>query len=253
MNPNLTDGIPFCSSRYLSSIDLRFRFLASLFFSFSVSFYSTLPGVFLAFALVVFFGIAFCAFSPSVFSRLKNLNLFCLSVIILLPPFYPGAPAFSFFWLHWSLSGLAFALLIALKANTVFLAFLLLVGSSDSAALATALRHLGVPEKLVQIFFFMIRYLDVIEQEYHRLETSLRARCFVPRFNWHTFKTLGELISLLFLGSLRRAHRVQMAMRCRGFVGRFVALPAAAATMRDYLFVLISLIITAGLTFFESG
>ncbi|MEW5912088.1 MAG: cobalt ECF transporter T component CbiQ [Thermodesulfobacteriota bacterium] len=117
--------------------------------------------------------------------------------------------------------GLVLAGLITLKANAIFLAVVALLGSSQINDIFHALAHLRLPAKLVSLFILFYRYLHVMRREYLRLRQAMAVRCFTPRSNLHTYRSLAQLIGILVLRSLDRSERVYQAMLCRGFAGTF--------------------------------
>ncbi len=167
------------------------------------------------------------------------LDGFMLAALLLLPFTLPGTPLFTLFGLPASVEGLHRALLIALKANAVLLAALALVGSLETVALGHALHHLRLPDKLVQLFLFSVRYLDLIQREYARLRLAMRARAFVPRSNLHTWRSYGYLFGMLLVRALARAERIQAAMRCRGFDGHYHHFRHPPAGAHDLQFALL--------------
>lgn len=153
--------------------------------------------------------------------RLAALDGIILLAVALLPFTVPGDTVFTLLGQGASAQGLHQGALILAKANAVTLMLLALVGSMDAARLGQALGRLGVPEKLVQLLLFTVRYLDVLHQEYARLRTALRARGFVLTTSPHGWRTIGTLFGMVMVRSAERAERIVAAMRCRGFDGRF--------------------------------
>ncbi len=126
--------------------------------------------------------------------------------------------------------------MITLRANTVMIALTALLATMEPAHLGFALDRLGVPHKFTHIMLFMVRYVEVIHQEYHRLRDALRLRSFRPGCNRHTFKTFGYIVGLLLLRSIDRSERISEAMKCRGFQGRFYVLTPFALSPIDAVF-----------------
>lgn len=154
-------------------------------------------------------------------NRLMLLDLFMALVILTLPFTVPGEAVFSIGSLTASAEGLWRAAAIALKANTVLLGSLALLGTLETVALGHALHHMRVPDKLVQLLLFTVRYLDLLQREYQRLRLAMRARGFQARMDRHTWRSFGYLFGMLLVRALERSQRVLAAMRCRGFEGRF--------------------------------
>ncbi|MGA1845450.1 MAG: cobalt ECF transporter T component CbiQ [bacterium] len=153
--------------------------------------------------------------------RLMVVNGFILFLWLFLPFTYPGHTLFSLGPLQATREGIHYALLITIKSNVIILACIGLLATSSIFSLVHALSHLRVPDKLIQIFFFNYRYIHVLHREYQRMKNSMKARCFRPGTNLHTYRTFAYLVAMLLLKSYDRAERVYKAMLCRGFKGRY--------------------------------
>ncbi|MEX0603537.1 MAG: cobalt ECF transporter T component CbiQ [Marinobacter sp.] len=167
--------------------------------------------------------------------RIAALETFMLVMLGLLPFTTPGAPVFSVGALTASEEGLTLALTIILKANAVVLMLLALVGTLEPVVLGHALARLRIPAKLVHLFLLTVRYISVLHDEYQSLRRAMRARAFTPRSNFHTWRSLGNLLGMLLVRSLERSQRVMAAMKCRGFDGRFYLLNEQCWQWRDSL------------------
>jgi cobalt/nickel transport system permease protein len=156
--------------------------------------------------------------------RLAAVNLFVAFLWLFLPFGTPGREVFHLGPLVATDRGLALSLLISLKTNAIMLLFLALVATSDAASLGQAMHRLRVPEKLVFLFLFTYRFINVIHGEHQRLMTAARLRGFTPRTNMHTYRTLASLLALVLLSAMRRAEMTRRAMLLRCFAGRFATL-----------------------------
>ena len=156
--------------------------------------------------------------------RLLAVNTFILFLWLFLPFTYGGEEIFSIGPLNATREGIAYASLITIKSNAIVLALIALIATIPIITLGHALSHLGVPDKLIHLFFFTIRYLQVLHLEYDRLRDAMKVRGFRPRSNMHTYKSLANLIGMLLIKSLDRADRIRKAMTCRGFHGKFYLL-----------------------------
>ncbi|MCU0832945.1 MAG: cobalt ECF transporter T component CbiQ [Chromatiaceae bacterium] len=205
---------------WLRGRDLRLRLLAAFAFALvTVSLGRPLAlGAALATALVL--ALAGGLSRSGLARRLLPVEVFLALVVLTLPFSTPGEPWLRLGPLVASWEGLLRGLEIALKANAVVLAVLGLLGGSEPIALGQAMARLGVPDKLVALYVFTLRYLAVLQAELGRLRQSMRARAFVARSDWHTWRSLGWLAGMLLVRSLERSRRVLGAMKCRGFDGR---------------------------------
>lgn len=169
-------------------------------------------------------------------TRIAAVDLFVVLSVLALPFTLPGTP-----WLQvgpWTASeeGALAAARIVLKATSVMLAFLGLVGALPVVDLGHALARLGVPGKLISLMFFTVRYVDVLHREQRRLRLAMKARAFTMRADPHTWRTVGFLVGMLLVRAFERAERILAAMKCRGFTGRFHAREPARFAGRDGLF-----------------
>lgn len=200
--------------------DARLRVVAAALFAVTVVTLSRLDV--LALALM-------CALAALLLARLPvartlrqvaAMDTFIIVMIAMLPFTTPGEVAFELFGLAASKEGLARAAAIALKANAVVLMALALLSTLEPVTLARALHGLGMPERLVHLILFTVRYVDVLDREYHRLRTAMRARGFQPASSRHTYVSFGYLVGMMLVRALERSERILNAMRCRGFSGR---------------------------------
>src|SRR6185295_11254426 len=65
------------------------------------------------------------------------------------------------------------------------------------------------------------RYIFVLAGELARLRVALRVRGYRNRPNLHCYRTAGHVTGTLLVRGYEQSERVQQAMRCRGFDGRF--------------------------------
>ncbi|SUS04907.1 Cobalt/nickel transport system permease protein [uncultured Defluviicoccus sp.] len=168
--------------------------------------------------------------------RLAGMDAFMLAVLAFLPFTVPGTPLFAVAGLSASAEGLRQAVAIVLTANTIVLAVLALVGTLEPVALGRALAALKVPDKVVHLLLFTVRYIAVLKDEYGRMVLAMRARGFRPRGNRHTWNSFGWLFGMLLVRSFERSERIHAAMKCRGFSGRFYLVEAEIASPADLPF-----------------
>jgi len=174
----------------------------------------------------------------AVLRRLASLNLVLLFFAALLPLSVPGSPFLRLGPLAWSEDGFLRAGTIALRANSIVLVCTALLGTLEPAHLGIALRRLGLSAKLVQIFLFMIRYIEAIHHEYHRLRDAMKLRAFRARCDLRTLRAIGYLIGMMLVRGADRAERVLAAMRCRAFRGEFPVLETFRLAPADCAFAL---------------
>ncbi|PIE43376.1 MAG: cobalt ECF transporter T component CbiQ [Gammaproteobacteria bacterium] len=169
--------------------------------------------------------------------RLLAMDMFMLFLLVMLPFTTPGEKLFEIGGLVASKQGLLHALLIAFKANAIVLALLAMIGTMSTTTFGHALAKLRMPDKLVHLLLFTVRYLDVIGQEYRRMRRAMQARAFVLRANKHSWRSIGYLVGMLLIHALERSERIMDAMKCRGYQGHFYLLDDVNLLARDYWFI----------------
>ena len=217
-------------------LDVRVRVLAGVAFSVLVAI-SHRPAVAGA-ALAVSAGAVLVARLPirQTLKRLAALNVFMLALAVMLPWGAGGDALFSIGGVGYSADGLRQAAGIALKANAIVLTLTAMLSTAHLVALGHAMAQLAVPDKLVHLFFFTVRYNNVLHHEYQTLRRTMKVRCFRARFDVHTWRTFGSLVGMLLIKSFDRSQRILAAMKCRGFRGRFPAIDQVALAGRDVVF-----------------
>jgi cobalt/nickel transport system permease protein len=82
------------------------------------------------------------------------------------------------------------------------------------------LGRLGLPTKLVGILELALRYLDLLLDEARRMRRAQRCRGQSTNLPLgERMRYSGQMLGTLFLRTLDRAERVQLAMTCRGLGG----------------------------------
>ncbi len=183
--------------------------------------------------------------------RLGELNLFMALLVVFLPLSLAGEAAFRFHGLTWSRPGLVRAVEIAARANAIMLMVIALVGTLEPAQLGVALHRLGCPARGAHLFLFLVRYLEVVHREYHRLRNAMRLRAFRLGCDRRSLRALGYLLGMLLVHSLDRAERIRQAMKCRGFRGRLYLLEDFRFTRADAAFAALVTVGLAGLVWLE--
>lgn len=179
--------------------------------------------------------------------RVCAVNTFTLFLWLTVPFFSGGESLPVWGSVTISRSGVALAAQVTVKANAMLFLFLALAASMDFPTLGHALARLRVPSKLVFLFLFTYRYVHVIADEWGRLRTAARLRGFRPRTDRHSYRTIGNMLGMVFVRSSERAVRVYEAMLLRGFSGRFHSVAVFRACPRDLVFALAALLCLAGL------
>jgi cobalt/nickel transport system permease protein len=140
-------------------------------------------------------------------------------VFAVLVPFISHGPRTEVLGLTVSEPGLVAAIALLVKGTLGVLASLTLAATTEPHDLLGGLQRLRMPDLIVQIMGFMIRYLDVVTDEFSRMMTALRSRGCDPRSPRH-WPVLARSLGALFIRSYERGERVHLAMLSRGYDGR---------------------------------
>ncbi|WP_101523879.1 cobalt ECF transporter T component CbiQ [Nocardioides houyundeii] len=141
------------------------------------------------------------------------------AVFALLVPFVATGPRTELLGLSVSETGLVAAWGLLVKGTLGVLASLTLAATTEPEELLRGLTRLRMPDLIVQIMGFMIRYLSVVIGELGRMMTSMRSRGADPRWPRH-WPMLARSLGALFIRSYERGERVHLAMLSRGYDGR---------------------------------
>jgi cobalt/nickel transport system permease protein len=142
---------------------------------------------------------------------------FVLFAVLL--PFVAQGPRTEVLGLSLSESGLLAAWGLLVKGTLGVLASLTLAATTEPQALVAGLERLRLPQLLVQIMGFMVRYLDVVTTEMQRMKVARESRGFTARNPRH-WPVLARSAGALFIRSYERGERVHLAMLSRGYTGR---------------------------------
>jgi cobalt/nickel transport system permease protein len=180
--------------------------------------------------------------------RLIPVNMLILFLWLFLPFTFGGEPILYMGPLAVTREGLFYATRITLKSNAMMLMLIALVASTPIFTMGHAMHRLGIPTKIVQLFFFTYRYIHVIYREYFRLRNSMKIRGFTPKTDLHTYKSFAYMVGMLLVRSFDRGQRVHNAMLCRGFKGDLYSLNKFFFKKSDILsvFFMLALIILLG-------
>ncbi|SEL84843.1 cobalt/nickel transport system permease protein [Blastococcus sp. DSM 46786] len=148
-------------------------------------------------------------------------------------PFVAGGPQVEVLGLSLSRSGLAAGGGLLAKATLSVLAATVLAATTEPRALLRGLERLRLPQVLVQILMFMIRYADVVGGELHRMRVARESRGFTGG-GLRGLRVLGATAGALFVRSYERGERVHLAMLSRGYTGSVPTGPPAPVAPRSW-------------------
>lgn len=138
------------------------------------------------------------------------------AVFALLMPFISHGPRTEVLGVAVSEPGLHAGLTLLVKGSIGVLASLTLAATTEADDLLRGLERLRMPDLLVSIMGFMIRYLAVVTGELSRMLVAMRSRGCDPRWPRH-WPALAKTLGALFIRSYERGERVHLAMLSRGY------------------------------------
>lgn len=150
-----------------------------------------------------------------------------------LMPFVSPGPHVEVAGLALSQPGLVAAGAILAKATLGIVASILLAATTTAQDLLYGLARMRLPELIVTIAAFMLRYVEVVSDEMHRMSVARASRCFDAR-GPRSWRVLAQAGGALFIRSYERGERVHLAMLSRGFTGRMPALASVEASSAQW-------------------
>ena len=168
-------------------------------------------------------------------------------IFALLIPFVASGEQVEILGLQLSESGLWGTWNILAKATLGATAAILLAATTEVPDMLRGMTTLRVPPTLTSIAAFMIRYLEVIAEEFSRTRTAMTARAYDPRWLWQA-KPIASSAGAMFVRSYERGERTHAAMAARGFTGSMPQTKTAEKNASDWPVTISFLALTALVT-----
>ena len=228
---------------FVHRLDPRTKLLGSLAFVLAVVL--TTPGNWRLFAvyLCVIIGLLLLSRLPLVHLLKRSLVIFpfVIMIAIFVPFFKQGQVAASYDIGAWHIAvtyeGLAVLINVVVKSWLCILCLIVLSSSTKFEELLQGMYRLKVPHVFVQITSFMYRYMFVIADQAMRMQMARDSRNFgMNRRN--IFKTMGNMVGMLFIRSYERAERIYAAMLSRGYNGEIKEINKLRFQLPDIYFAL---------------
>ena len=110
---------------------------------------------------------------------------------------------------------------------------IVLTATTEVPEILRGLGVLKVPVLFTSIAMFMIRYLELISDEFGRVRLAMTSRGYDPRWLAQA-RPIAASAGALFVRSFERGERVHASMLSRGFTGVMPALGRVRATASDW-------------------
>jgi len=152
----------------------------------------------------------------------------------LVPPLVGGGASIDVAGLRLSVDGLWGSWNVVSKAVLGATASIVLAATTPISDLVRGLARLRVPDVVVSIVAVMVRYVDVLLDQLHRMRTAMVARAHDPRWLWQA-RPLASATGALFVRSYERGERIHLAMAARGSTGTLPDLGGVRPAGRDWV------------------
>ncbi|HEX9774279.1 MAG TPA: cobalt ECF transporter T component CbiQ [Actinomycetota bacterium] len=143
-------------------------------------------------------------------------------------PFVARGPRVEVLGMALSSDGLWAAWNILAKATLGLGATLTLAATTPLPSIIRGLERLRVPRVITSVAAFMIRYLDLLADELHRMKIARLSRGYDPRWLWQA-RAIAATAGTLFIRAFERGERVYLAMVSRGYAGSMPSLDSGGA------------------------
>jgi len=141
-----------------------------------------------------------------------------------------------------------YALLIALRANTIILFALLIFHKKSLFDIASGMQTLKLPDKLVSLFFFVGKFIIIIKQEFNITKNVMKIRNFKSKTNLFSYKVYANVIGMLIVKCFDRAEKLKNSMILRNFQGKIYQNKKEKSSKEDFL-ILFSILLSLSIQF----
>lgn len=123
---------------------------------------------------------------------------------------------------------------ILVKGTLGVLAAILLSTTTTARELLRGFEKLRMPSLMVQIASFMLRYVNVVNDELERMKVARMSRGFEAT-GIKQWRVLASAAGALFIRSYERGERVHLAMLSRGYTGDLPRILEPPVTTRAWI------------------
>lgn len=123
---------------------------------------------------------------------------------------------------------------IAAKALVGATVSILLAATTEIPNIVRGLSVLKVPAFVVSVTSFMIRYLELIADEFGRVRRAMVSRGYAPSWIAQS-RPIAAAAGTMFMRSYERGERVHAAMVARGFDGRMPVINEVVVKRADWI------------------
>ncbi len=151
-----------------------------------------------------------------------------------LMPIFGSGERVEFFGVSLSRLGIESGASIIVKGTLGVLCAVCLSATTSAREILRGLERLRMPNLLVQIVSFMIRYVNVVSDEMARMKIARLSRGFEAQ-GVRSWRFLANVAGALFIRSYERGERVYLAMLSRGYGGKLPDTGQGSAGTRQWV------------------
>lgn len=148
-------------------------------------------------------------------------------------PFFSAGPYTEVFGVEVSQPGLTAGIGLLFKGTIGVLSSITLASTTPMRELLSGLSRLRVPNMLVEIAAFMVRYVDVVVDEMRRMRIARQSRGYFET-GLRSWPVIAKAAGALFIRAYERGERVHLAMLSRGYQGKMPSYQIAIATRANW-------------------
>ena len=189
--------------------------------------------LFVTYIAIILAVIAIAKLPPlTVFRRMVIEVPFVIFAILM--PFFSAGPYIQVLGLELSQAGLTAGIGLLFKGTIGVLSSITLASTTPMRDLLSGLSRLKVPNMLVEIAAFMVRYVDVVVDEMRRMRIARQSRGYFET-GIRSWPVIAKAAGALFIRAYERGERVHLAMLSRGYQGKMPSYQIAVATPSQWL------------------
>ncbi|MFZ9284278.1 MAG: cobalt ECF transporter T component CbiQ [Candidatus Nanopelagicales bacterium] len=155
-------------------------------------------------------------------------------IFAILMPFFSAGPYTEVFGVEVSQPGLTAGIGLLFKGTIGVLSSITLASTTPMRELLSGLSRLRVPNMLVEIAAFMVRYVDVVVDEMRRMRIARQSRGYFET-GLRSWPVIAKAAGALFIRAYERGERVHLAMLSRGYQGKMPSYQIAIATKANWV------------------
>ncbi len=134
------------------------------------------------------------------------------------------------------------AKIILIRSNLIMSLNILVLSGLSPFEIYEGVVSLPIPKGIKLLFLYLIKFVEILQREYSKLQEALEVRGFTPKTNLLTYKSYAFIIGNMLAKSLKRARDMYDAMVFRGFTGDVYLFRERVIGFADVLLVLSVLI-----------